>query len=192
MSVDQSSTSGSRMSMRQESGVLQVDDKNEYETQFFGFTPKSFVDGVYNAIFEYLRDGIELLEKYLVSEFEKDGVSKEIVREGSQKLLSHFRVRFDRACDKLERYLMKNIFHIPSKMIQTCDVVNQENNYTESEEQLLDDEIQQLQIKIQNVKYTNAYLKQYIMDMEKVQNQLDNVLSKVESMEKICNQAGDL
>ncbi|XP_033118242.1 protein MIS12 homolog [Anneissia japonica] len=189
MSGDQSSG----MSTLQESSLLQVetaDDWQEYETQFLGFTPKSFADGVYNAILDYLHDGIELLEKYLLSEFEKEGVSQEVIREGSEKLLRYFSGRFDKAFDRLEKYLIKNIFHIPSKTILPGDAVNQDHAYKDGEEQALDEEIQQLQIKIKNMKYMNAYLKQYMVDMEKVQGQLDAVLTKVESMEKVCRQAG--
>ncbi|XP_076338984.1 protein MIS12 homolog isoform X6 [Tachypleus tridentatus] len=42
------------------------DFKNqEYETQFFGFTPRSFVDGMYNAVYDYLHDSLNTLQLYL-------------------------------------------------------------------------------------------------------------------------------
>ncbi|KAK3739957.1 hypothetical protein QZH41_012796, partial [Actinostola sp. cb2023] len=45
-----------------------VEDIHEYETQFFGFTPKSFMDGVYNAVSDFVSDCFGELETELMRE----------------------------------------------------------------------------------------------------------------------------
>ncbi|PIK36812.1 hypothetical protein BSL78_26358 [Apostichopus japonicus] len=90
-------------------GLHPLTDRKEYETQYFGFTPKSFVDGVYNAMVEYLSDFVE--ERF------KEQISVEALQESSNRLFVHLRDAFDKAFDRLENYLMKNIFHIPSGIV---------------------------------------------------------------------------
>eukprot|EP00121_Abeoforma_whisleri_P000514 Awhi_evm1s449 len=41
-------------------------DVYEYETQFFGFTPMSFIDGVITAVNDYVFDVVDALQKNLL------------------------------------------------------------------------------------------------------------------------------
>ncbi|XP_013406508.1 protein MIS12 homolog isoform X2 [Lingula anatina] len=162
--------------------------EQEYETQFFGFTPKSFTDGVYNAVNEYLTDCLEVVEKYIIQEFSAV-IPAETVRECTQQLLPVFVKTFDKAFDKLENYLLCNIFHIPNNVLLPEDKP-QEFQYTELEQEEIDRDLETLRQKIRNAKYVNACLEQELKDIATVQEQYDKMLTLLERLEKTTMSAG--
>lgn len=167
------------------------DSLQEYETQYFGFTPKSFIDGVYNALADYLYDSVDASDKYIASEAQssKHPVSAEAVRESSDRLLAHLQFAFDKAFDRLETYLMKNIFHIPSHVVLPEDKIHAEMTVTESEEVRLDSELEDLRQRIMNARFVNARLQQWSSDVKQVQDLLDALLKQLEEYQKVCIQA---
>lgn len=160
----------------------------EYETQYFGFTPKSFCDGVYNAVNDYLHDCLNVVESYLHQEF-KNIVTDEQVRLATQKLIPMFRKTFDKAFDKLETYLLTNIFHIPNNVLLPEDQC-QSQRYTEEDELELEKELEDLQQKIVNAKYVNKCLEQELKDIEEIQLKYNKLLEQLQSMENVCEKAG--
>ncbi|XP_071499034.1 protein MIS12 homolog [Diadema antillarum] len=167
------------------------DSLKEYETQYFGFTPKSFIDGVYNALGDYLYDCVDAMDKYIASEAEqgKHPVSAEAIRESSDRLLAYLQFAFDKAFDRLETYLMKNIFHIPSHVTLPEDKVHLEITATESDEVKIDAELEELRESIRNARFVNAALQQWTHDVQKVQQLLDGFHDELERFQKTCQQA---
>ncbi|XP_077866272.1 protein MIS12 homolog [Saccoglossus kowalevskii] len=165
----------------------------EYETQFFGFTPKAFVDGVHNALVEYLCDGVTVVEQYLMKEFKiTDGskVSAEKLRECTQKVYAHLKPRYSTAFDKLEFFLIHNLLHIPSHVVLPEDKVNLDFKFNENDEDKVDREIAELRTKIENLMYVNHCLAQSIKDMKDVQSRMENLLAMIEKIEKVHKDAG--
>ena len=123
----------------------------EYVTQFFGFTPKSFVDGVYNAINDYIRECFKEMGKILDEEFSKsDDISSSKIRKGCQELVANCYRNVDSSIDKLELYMLKNIFIIPPRVLLPEDQVHHKDdlNASDSEENNIDEEIRELKNRI--------------------------------------------
>eukprot|EP00057_Strongylocentrotus_purpuratus_P001324 XP_001198150.2 PREDICTED: protein MIS12 homolog [Strongylocentrotus purpuratus] len=167
------------------------DSLHEYETQYFGFTPKSFIDGVYNAVADYLYDSVDAADKYIATEAQqgRQPVCTEAVRQSSDRLLAHLQLAFDKAFDRLETYLIKNIFPIPSHVVLPEDKIHGEVILMESDETRLDSELEELRHRIRNAQYVNARLEQWSNDVKQIQNLLDDLLTQLENYQKICIQA---
>ncbi|XP_071798286.1 protein MIS12 homolog [Asterias amurensis] len=165
-------------------------DLKEYEVQFFGFTPKSFIDGVHNALVDYLNDSVEVTEKFLLSEAEakSEEVTPEFVREASDRLFSHFLKTFDKAFDRLETYLKKNLFHIPSNVLLPEDAVHWQD-YNAKDDAKLDTELEKLRQQIKCSQYVNARLRQWLQEAEVAQAQLDAFLLQINQLHQIVNKS---
>jgi kinetochore protein Mis12/MTW1 len=112
----------------------------ETETEFFGFTPISFVDDVVNAINEYIYAAADSLQNYVenidsgmpLSEIHQvsdrnQHVSCRILTtpsKGVDSILSMFETQVDKNFDKFELYVLRNIFKIPSGTIIPSYKVN--------------------------------------------------------------------
>ncbi|XP_038050474.1 protein MIS12 homolog [Patiria miniata] len=165
-------------------------DLKEYEVQFFGFTPKSFIDGVHNALVDYLNDSVEATEKFLLEEAEANSevVSPEFVREASDRLFSHFLKTFDKNFDRLESYLKKNLFHIPSNVLLPEDAVHWQD-YSAKDDVKLDGDLESLRQQIRNSLYVNARLRQWLQEAEVAQAQLDVLLLQLNNFHHILSKA---
>ncbi|XP_072034373.1 protein MIS12 homolog [Amphiura filiformis] len=173
----------------QQGAMNQEADLKEYEVQYFGFTPQSFANGVYNAMVDYLQDSVEVTQDYILKQFAaKEDVSQEAVKQGSDRLFAVFIDTFNITFDRLESYLLKNIFHIPSHVVLPEDKVNQEHQYTAAEESKLDTEIEELKQRVTDAKYVNARLRQWMQDVEIVLAQLDAFLIQLNTWHAICKQ----
>ncbi|XP_071838312.1 protein MIS12 homolog isoform X1 [Apostichopus japonicus] len=171
-------------------GLHPLTDRKEYETQYFGFTPKSFVDGVYNAMVEYLSDFVEVTHKYFLDDERfKEQISVEALQESSNRLFVHLRDAFDKAFDRLENYLMKNIFHIPSGIVLPEDKVHMSDPVTESMDQKLDNELEELREKIRNAQYVNCRLQKWLQDVDSVQHVLDSLLAQLQKWQMVCRES---
>lgn len=171
-------------------GIQPITDLKEYETQYFGFTPKSFIDGVYNAMVEYLSDIVEVTQKYFLDDEKFKGlISPEVLQESSERLFVNLRESFDQAFDRLENYLMKNIFHIPSAVVLPEDKIHMTNPVTVSMDQKLDIELEELHEKIRNAQYVNSKLQQWLKDVDSVQHTLDSLLAQLQKWQMICRES---
>ncbi|XP_035205188.1 protein MIS12 homolog, partial [Stegodyphus dumicola] len=119
----------------------------DYETQYFLFHPRIFIDGVYNAFYENIFNLLDDLKQFLTDEFanviepfnvaiQTDSVLRELVK------------RLDKAIDKLEVYLIANVFKIPKYVVLKEDTIHITNPVTKSDEKKLDDEIKELKHQI--------------------------------------------
>ncbi|XP_070538312.1 protein MIS12 homolog [Ptychodera flava] len=169
-------------------------DVPEYEAQFFGFTPQSFVDGIYNTLIEYLYDSLNVVEKYIIQEYKLESAESKIppeqVRQGSQKIFAKMKGEIDKSFDKLEGYMISNIFHIPSHVILPEDKVQLDHAYTEDDEDKLDQELTELRQKIRNTKYMNKWMVENTKNMEQVQGKLDQLSSMLDDLDKAQKDAG--
>ncbi|XP_078379450.1 protein MIS12 homolog [Oculina patagonica] len=153
--------------------------EHEYETQFFGFTPESFVDGVYNAVNDYVVDCFQELENLLKSE-------------ESDKMANNFYRSIDVAFDRFEVYVKNNIFKIPANILLPEDKVHHDHQYTVEDEKEIDKELEELERKIKAAKYVNSALKQEVKDLDNAQEQLDNFEKQIDAVEKVFEGAGGL
>ena len=124
----------------------------EYATQLFGFTPKAFVDGIYNAVNDYIKEFFKEMGKVLDEEFAKgDAILSSKIREGCKELIAKCYQNVDKSMDRMELFLLKNVFVIPEAVLLPEDevhkgsVLKDENSLTESS---LDKEILELKTEI--------------------------------------------
>ncbi|XP_035693263.1 protein MIS12 homolog [Branchiostoma floridae] len=168
-------------------GDMAGDSHVEYAVQHFGFTPQSFADGVFNVMVDNLYDTLDAAEQYLMSKYRD--VPKEEVKAGTQEIILKFLQAFKKAFDKLELYLLSNLFRLPDHVLLPEDKVQMEQ-YTPEEEAQLDEELDVLRQKIRNAVYVNTCLKQELEDLGKVQLQMERLLVQVAEIERTCSDAG--
>ncbi|XP_058951376.1 protein MIS12 homolog [Pocillopora verrucosa] len=157
----------------------------DYETQFFGFTPESFVDGVYNAVNDYVGDCIQELENVIKSEPSVScDVSEETLHRESEKMIKGFYKSIDAAFDRFEVYVKNNIFKIPANILLPEDKVHHKHQCTVEDEKQIDEELKELERKIKAAKYVNAALRQEVKDLDSAQEQLDNFENHIDAVQK--------
>ncbi|XP_032833506.2 protein MIS12 homolog isoform X2 [Petromyzon marinus] len=87
-----------------------------YETQHFGFTPQSCLDGMYNAVQEYiysmLKAGEDCVLEY-VARRASHSSSLEKVRQGTQLLIDHMKSHLDMTFELIELYIAERVFTVP-------------------------------------------------------------------------------
>ena len=97
----------------------------EYATQLFGFTPKAFVDGIYNAVNDYIKEFFKEMGNVLEEEFAKgDAILSSKIREGCKELIAKCYQSVDDRIDKMEIYMLKNVFTIPTGVLLPEDEVH--------------------------------------------------------------------
>ena len=110
------------------------------ETEFFGFTPISFVDDVINSVNEYLYRALDHLQTYFSAQRTTQGspdFQQEIQKVGNQffclspnftftrrfhmqgldQVVTLLEAALDRNFDKFELYVLKNIFRFPQSLV---------------------------------------------------------------------------
>jgi len=131
--------------MEVEGSTALIGEKDLYEAQFFGFTPRSLLDGVYEALTSFGKDRLKSLERQLLeSELVPADVSSEHVSRALNKVLEQFNERIDHIYEKFEDYVLKNIMYIPSNVLLPEDQV-QANQVTKEDEEAVDTEIKNLE-----------------------------------------------
>ncbi|KAK2187889.1 hypothetical protein NP493_151g01024 [Ridgeia piscesae] len=163
--------------------------EQEYETQFLGFTPKSFSDGMYNAVLEYTWSCFQASQQFMKSEF-PDVITDKEIQQASDVILPRLSNTIAKAFDKLETYLFTNIFHIPEQVLLPEDKPHAKYTHTQEEEEALDRDIKELQEKMVTAKYFNACLKQELRDLEVMENEYKQFSELLTSFHKTCTEAG--
>lgn len=174
-----------------ESDVNDSDDDplDEYETQYFGFTPKSFMNGVYNALAEYSRESLAAFTQYIDIKYPNQ-MSASKLQEGRENMMKYVLKKLNRSIDVLEQYLMTNVFKIPDHIILPEDHVQADNQYTQEDEKQLDSEIKQLEDKILTIRYANGVLRQDLGKMDEVQALFEKSLEQMEALETMTKDSG--
>eukprot|EP01112_Ceratiomyxa_fruticulosa_P010911 TRINITY_DN2911_c0_g1_i1.p1 TRINITY_DN2911_c0_g1~~TRINITY_DN2911_c0_g1_i1.p1 ORF type:complete len:286 (-),score=70.22 TRINITY_DN2911_c0_g1_i1:37-819(-) len=82
------------------------------EENYFGFHPLSFHDDVRDAVFDYLEEGVRLIDKVIKED--KDFADKtEMVDKATTQFYSLMSKTMEPKLDQLEMYTLQNIFSIP-------------------------------------------------------------------------------
>eukprot|EP00940_MAST-03C_sp_MAST-3C-sp2_P001050 g1050.t1 len=84
----------------------------EKATHFFSFNMETLIDDIYNSMDDYVSDGVDVFERN-VRQFKGQETKGSFIRAGSDELMGKMRGAFDRNFDKLEIYMLRNIFHVP-------------------------------------------------------------------------------
>ncbi|KAK7089974.1 protein MIS12 homolog [Littorina saxatilis] len=161
----------------------------DYETQLLGFTPKSFVSGIYNAVSEYFMKALQLLEEYLEKQYGDIMASTEVA-EKMTFIRRHLVTQIDKAFDTLETYLATNIFCIPANIVLPEDQIQMDAPVSQEERGQLQQEITNMKKKILAVKLANAILKQRIQNTMELQETFDSIEECLNNAQATVRQGG--
>ncbi|XP_076435542.1 protein MIS12 homolog [Babylonia areolata] len=169
--------------------VTAKENLEDYETQLFGFTPRSFVSGIYNAVSEYFTEALQSLEDYLSKHY-SDTMSASEIGERMQVVRQHLVTKIDKAFDTLETYLANNIFCVPTNVILPEDQVQVNTPVSQQDFSAVQDGIQCMKKNILAVKLANAVLKQRLQYTMQLQEMFDNIVERLNSAQAIARQEG--
>lgn len=164
---------------------------SEYECQYLGFTPKSLINGVYNAVITNLREGLSHMEAY-INEGYGSTITPEKTKQALETIQSVLVEKLDKKFDHVESYLLKNVFNIPEDVVLPEDRVQMTNSFSPEEDRRLDTEMEQLRKHIIAVRYGNECVRQQISDIENLQKHADNTLLHLQKLESTATDAGVL
>ncbi|XP_032230978.1 protein MIS12 homolog isoform X2 [Nematostella vectensis] len=113
--------------------------------------------------------------------------SEEKISKSTDEMLSLFYTNLDTQFDRFEVYMRSNIFAIPKNVLLPEDKVHAGINYSREDGKLLDEEIQQLLLKIKAAKYVNTALKQEASELEAMDVYMSECEKQPEALEQACN-----
>lgn len=155
--------------------------EQEYETQYFGFPPQTFTDEVYDFMARCTHSGLKMVYKYLKDKY--SDVDEAVIQAGTMTISEAIMKSADRTFDKFEVYLLRNIINIPSQVVLPEDRIQQDETIKATNESLLDEEITELQQKIQQEikEISNCHAKVLELDKQIEENyKLLNVMNQLE------------
>lgn len=149
----------------------------QYETQFFGFSPSSFLDGVKGLILDRLSEATEQLEGHL-AQIPEEIISKEEVSRGIGLLRQQTDSNYTKTMQKLEAHILGNVMKIPSHVLLPSDV-EQQSQVSAADITLLHAEMEKLRIQLKNEKLMQAKLKDELQDIEQVLEEQQKMKTEV-------------
>lgn len=164
-------------------------DVEEYETQFFEFTPQSFSDGIYNCMVSYIFEGFQKLQQDLLDAY-PDLVTANQNQKASEIIFPKIMQTLDAVFDKLMVYLSSNIFCIPLHVLLPEDDMQHVSPMTKENEVALIEEINKLKQEVINTKFHNARLKQELQDLSVVQERWQSFIQTVKQNQQLLQDRG--
>ncbi|XP_042871824.1 protein MIS12 homolog [Penaeus japonicus] len=149
----------------------------QYETQFFGFSPSSFLDGVKGLILDRLSEATEQLEGHL-SQIPEEIISKEEVSRGIDHLRQQTDGNYNKVMQKLEAHILGNVMKIPANMLLPSDI-EQQSQVSASDITLLHTEMEKLRTQLKNEKLMQAKLKDELQDIQQVLEEQQKMKAEV-------------
>lgn len=149
----------------------------QYETQFFGFSPSSFLDGVKGLVLDRLSEATEQLEGHL-SQIPEEIISKEEVSRGIGLLRQQTDSNYTKTMQKLEAHILENVMKIPAHVLLPSDV-EQQSQASASDITLLHTEMEKLRTQLKNEKLMQAKLKDELQDIEQVLEEQQKMKTEV-------------
>ncbi|WAR28809.1 MIS12-like protein [Mya arenaria] len=175
-----------------EDGVDMSSTDDEYAVQYFGFHPQAFMNGMYNAILEYLQEARTALNDAILSTF-RDTVSQSELEQVSLQQSNVAVERLNDKFDKAEVYLNLNVFSIPPELVLPEDQVHEDPSCSKEKLAALDTDIQDVTDRIIAVKYANVVLRERLQEIEELQKQMDATLTTVDKLHStVATESGDL
>ncbi|KAK6195748.1 hypothetical protein SNE40_001109 [Patella caerulea] len=160
-----------------------------YDTQLLGFTPKSFCNGIYNAMNQYLVDGLEAMKNYLISRH-GDVMSNDDLNDGVLNIQQKVMEEFDTTFDKFEVYAFNNVMNVPSHAVLPEDEIQLKPVAPENEN--IELQIKELKESILAIKLANANAQQELELAVTTQEELDKIVNKMEECDPILSSSTEI
>lgn len=155
------------------------DDLYQYETQHYGFTPTSLINGMFNSVCDLYREALKFFANACL-EKNPDLMSLEELTAARRAVSEKIDTDICTVFDALEHYLLANVFSIPESVVLPEDQC-QLMRLTDEEASALEKKKKELKKKIIAVKYANAKLDQHMKQAIILQESVDTVINKLSS-----------
>ncbi|XP_077420864.1 protein MIS12 homolog [Vanacampus margaritifer] len=170
----------------EEADTLSASSLELYESQFFGFTPQTFMFRLSSAFLDNLRDFLNVVEEVCVrklSKGESDATTEEHLRvqakECSCKLQAFVGERFKQLSELMEALLVSRCFSIPPNVLLKEDQCHK-NHPPDTQKMLrLESELTELRRAYEADVYARQALQAELEEQEEVQKQLDDLLARL-------------
>ncbi|XP_077374412.1 protein MIS12 homolog [Festucalex cinctus] len=170
----------------EEADNLSASSLELYESQFFGFTPQTFMFRLSSAFLDNLRDFLNVVEEVCVrqlSKGESDATSEEQLRvqarECSSKQQEFMGERFKQLSELMEALLLSRCFSIPPNVLLEEDQCHK-NHPPDTQKMLrLESELTELRRAYEAEVYARRALQAELEEQEEVQKQLDGLLARL-------------
>jgi len=162
--------------------------EQEYEAQYFGCTPISVIDGVYDTKDILVHESIITLYKIIVKKY--NATDKESIKKGCEGLRVDIMKSVNKICDKLELYLLSYILHIPSNVLLPEDKIQRDTKFKMVDESMLDEKLKELQIQINEVAVAIAHSYRAKHRLDNLVRNHQEMLDTLLEMERCFKDAG--
>lgn len=160
-----------------------------YETQHFGFTPQSCLDGMYNAVQEYIYSVLKAVEDCVLENVARGGSqssSVEKVRQGTQLLIDHMKSQLDMTFELIEMYMAERVFAVPPGVLLPEDQLHATPLANDAdEERQLDAELAELRSRHRQEMAIQARLQAELEEQRAVQEALEATLRRFDDLERV-------
>ncbi|CAF91621.1 unnamed protein product, partial [Tetraodon nigroviridis] len=167
-----------------------------YETQFFGFTPKTCMLRVYSAFQDCLCDILLVVEKVCVRQLSKGESAAEEeplqarARECSRKLQQFLEDRFKQLSERMEVLLLNRCFSVPPNVLLPEDKCHNKYPQDIKEALRLESCIADTQKALEAEVYARQALLAELEEQKEVQRQLEEILRWVRDLQGAWLKAG--
>ncbi|XP_061163772.1 uncharacterized protein LOC133172934 isoform X2 [Saccostrea echinata] len=191
VSIQHSSRSESASTYTTDTPSVVQGEGSEYECQYLGFTPKSLINGEYNAVITSLKEGLSTMEDFINEEF-GSAISKEKTKQALETIQSVLVEKLDKRFDQLESYLLRNVFNIPEDLVLPEDRVQMTHPTSPEEDSQLETEMEELRKHITAVCYANECVRHQITEIESLEKHADSTLLYLQKLESSASDTGVL
>lgn len=159
----------------------------EYATQFFEFTPDSFVDTISFSSTDIIDEELNKLKKTLSEKF-----SNKISERELEDCFTIVKDQYTEAAEKVltvfGKYLKKNILCVPRHVLLPEDKAHAGRPFTGDDLENSLKNVDNLCLKIRNAKYKRAILQAKLANLQKVSLRQEKLLQEVNNLAEQKNQ----
>ncbi|XP_051919535.1 protein MIS12 homolog [Hippocampus zosterae] len=168
----------------EETGILPASSLELYESQFFGFTPQTFMFRLSSAFLECLCDILNVVEKVCVRQLSKgelDATTEEKIRvqarECSRKLQAFVGESFQQLSERMEEQLVTRCFSVPPNVLLKEDECHRKHPPDTQEMLRLESSLTEVRRAYEAEVCARNALQAELEEQAEVQKQLDGFLA---------------
>lgn len=132
-------------------------EEMEYETQYFRFGPKSFIDSLYNSVFMTLNDQLDKMKNEITKNHLgvlSDEELEEAILNIQTRMIQVLNFRFVR----FEKFAFANVFAIPPYVCLPEDEVQTDERVLSVKKNELDNEVRELEQRTARIRFLNDHM----------------------------------
>ncbi|XP_063002636.1 protein MIS12 homolog [Elgaria multicarinata webbii] len=163
-----------------------------YETQFFGFTPQTFMLRIYFAFQDHLSHIILVAEEAILNKMKTAGsrMPPSMIRKSTEQFFSFMRERFEKLFAKMEETLLKTVLSVPKNVLLPEDKAQEEFRYTAERFQELQEEISRLEQQVKAETQAEQALRAELEEQKVVQDHLEGILQWFDGLDGVGREEG--